>query len=277
VEHATLFVRLAGWRGYANYALKNTGGFDYIPADSGKVTLSGRVDYCVAVDDGRETLTFPGAIKGVPDDWDFSPESLWHTNIVEPGEEIVLFDASRDRSDLVFPHFSRSRRYTAVGKGGENSEEASLAIGVTFSGQNAEPFGIQLNVSQLVKSLHENAARGKRLIIKGRAGKDTTGTLEINLLTNQGLNFGTDFQLPAEWGKVEIPFSSLKPRDVLILPESYPLFLPKRWSGEHHPNGAEINPGELESLQIIVDPMKSAQRGDVREMGFEIISVVLSK
>lgn len=277
VEHATLFLRLAGWRGYAKFSLKNTTGFEYIPADSGTVALSGRVDYCVAVDDGRKTLTFPGAIKGTPDAWDFSPENLWHTTLVELDQDIVLFDATRDRGDLVFPHFSRWSRYAATGKGGENSGELALAIDVTFSGQNAEPFGVQMNIARLVKSVHENVARGKRLVIKGRAGKDSSTTLGINLLTKRGMNFGTDFELPGRWGTVEIPLSSLKPQDALILPESYPLFLPKRWSGVHAAPDAEIHPGDVESLQLIVRPLKSAQHGGVQEGGFEIISVVLSQ
>ena len=80
--------------------------------------------------------------------------------------------------------------------------------------------------------------------------------------------------LTNEWRDIEIPLSSFKPGTSLILPFSYPQFLPKFWEND---GPQKINIGNLNFIQIISDKSDSVQNGDKYENGFEIESIILKK
>jgi hypothetical protein len=96
ISSANLYIRRLGWRGFSKFPLKYVGGFDYALVDTPKMMQSGNLEYCVAVDAGDQTFTFPEGAQGAPGKWDFSANHFWTLTVIGKEEPITLLDVSRD-------------------------------------------------------------------------------------------------------------------------------------------------------------------------------------
>jgi hypothetical protein len=277
IANATLYMRRPGWPGFAEHGLKNVGGFSYTAADTPKIMQSGTVEYCVAVDDGRNTYTFPGEVQNTPGKWDFSTNSLWTVRVVKSGESIVLLDAQRDRDDFIFPRYSQGLRYLVDYRDGTNSEETALALKVTVSDERTIPFGLQLNVSKLVEPLDSDLGSYRHIVVKARSSQDSACTIGIVFLMADGRSYGADVDITDDWREVVIPLSAFRNRSALILPESYPLFLPKVWNGNAGAGAGEPDMRTLESVQILLDSPGTKGANSSKEFNVEIVSVGLRR
>jgi hypothetical protein len=277
VTSANVYIRRFGWRGFAELPLKNVGGFDFVAVDTSAATHSGRLEYCVAVESGDTTLTFPGGIPGNPGRWDFSSSALWILKIVEADEPVVLLDVSRDRNDLVFPHYSKTMKYTIEYKNGSNSEEVALCPRVTFSREAEIPFGIQLNVSEHMKAVSNSVEGFQQVKIKARSVKESTCTVGINFLMSDGRSYRSDIELGTNWNEIGVPLAAFRSGSALILPDAYPLFLPKTWKASSVALSVKPDLRSLQSIQIVVDPANVAGSEGKKETGFAMVSVRLEK
>jgi hypothetical protein len=275
ISNANLFIRGLGWRGFAKHVLKNIGGFDYVAADTVKLPQSGKIEYCVAVEASDGAFTFPEGVHNTPGKWDFSPNGLWSTKVIAPDEAIALIDVRRDRRDFVFPHYSRSMRYIVDYTNGSSSEEEALSLKVSFLEEKRTPFGLQLGVSDLVKSVAGHLDKYRHLVLNARSTQDSTCTIGIVLLMADGRSYGVDAEIKNTWQGIEIPLSAFRSRSALILPDSYPHFLPKEWKIEPSTNNDRPDLNLLQSVQITVDPTNVRRQSEKREIGFSITSVNL--
>jgi hypothetical protein len=277
IANADLYYRRIGWRGFARLPLKHVAGFDYVAVDTNTAINLGRIEYCVAVEAGNKTITFPGEIPNKPGVWDFSISNLWNMTIVGPRQQFVLLDVSRDRNDFVFPHYTRALRYLLDYPSGSNSTEVALSPTVTFSNEAEIPFGVQLSISGILAPLRDQLSEYHHVVLKARSDQDSLCTLGIIFLMSNGKSYGANVDLPPEWKEIEIPLSAFQRRNALILPNSYPLFLPKIWkSGEDGSNG-NLDLRSLQSIQIVVDPPPAGKSDQKREIRFELVSVTLEK
>lgn len=273
IEYANLFVKQPGWRGFKKYALKNSNGFDFAIDDYSKFSADGKFQYCVTVKTEKNIFTYPGGVNKSPDDWDFSQNDLWNINISLPGEPIVLLDAARDQNDFVFPQFNPSFRYSAANVSGSNSEKNSVAVKVNFTKEAAIPFGLQLNVAEMIKPFVNDLKYYKSLVIKGKNDNEKSGKISIRFLTDDGKCFGSDFQLPAKWNDVKIPLSNFKNDFALILPNSYPQFLPKVWKGNRETADQQFDLSKIQFVQIVCEKNNMEKEGS--ETSFKLESIIL--
>jgi hypothetical protein len=236
------------------------------------VLQPGRVEYCVAVEAGGTTLTFPPGMEITPGKWDFSAGSLWTMNVLMPGEPVVVLDVLRDRKDFVFPHFSPSLRYALDYGNGPTSEEASVSLRVKFSGASRIPFGFQTSVAEFLKPLAAILDRYHQVAVNARSLEDTAGTIGINLVMSDGKSFAARVVVFKDWHESRIPISAFRSSAALVLPDCYPRFLPKV-SRASKAGAADIR--LLDRIQILVDPPDAKQHGDTREMSFEVSSIRL--
>jgi hypothetical protein len=277
IEKANLFFRRLGWRGFARHPLKNVGGFDYVVADTLDPIRSGMLEYCVAVAAGDSTYTFPEGVHNAPGMWDYSASNLWNLNVVKAGEPIALLDVFRDRKDFVFPHYSKGMKYSVDYRNGSNSEEVSLSLVVSFSDDDDTPFGFQLSAPELVKSLAAQLDSYRHIVVNARSTQDSICAMSIVFLLEDGKSYGVDVEINKNWQSIEIPIAEFRGRRALILPNSYPLFLPKVWNT----NRATLNDTPdlrlLQAVQIIIDRSNTKIVEGKREMSFELLSVNLKK
>ena len=270
ISGVELYVKRFGWRNFVKYSLKKGEGFTYSFEDSSKIFSVGEVQYCVSVKTRNKIVTFPGGINGSPNDWDFRIDIPWQVLINKLGENINLFLASHDRKDLIFPHYSKTMQYDVNYKSGSDGNSTSLAVKVRCNYENKIPFGVQLAVDEKVKLLCDEQNDYRYIVIRGRSNQDTASTVKLIMLMEDGRSFAYDVELQKQWQEIVIPLLKFKIGSSLVLPNSYPLFLPR--VRESLSDAKALNPFDLGAIQIVCeDNMK-----EKKETGFEIESIYLT-
>jgi hypothetical protein len=277
IKNTNVFVRRIGWRNFVKHPLKNAGGFDYVLADTLGPVHPGILEYCVAVDTGDGVYTFPEGVHSVPGSWDYSAGKLWIVKVVGAGTPIVLLDGYRDRKDFVFPHFSKGMRYSVDYRDGPTSDEVSLSLVASWSDEDSTPCGFQLSVAQLVKSFAVHLGSYRHIVVNARSSQDSVCTIGVVFLMEDGKNCGVDVEINRSWQGIEIPLSEFRGRRALILPNSYPLFLPKVWNKDRTTLSDKPDLRLLRAVQIIVDRSNMKTSGGKREVSFELSSINLGK
>lgn len=274
IKSASLFVKRLGWRGFKKYSLKNTGAFNYFIDDTSKFNQDGILQYCVSVETEKGVQTFPSGTAKSPEDWDFSHSDLWSINICKPHEPIVLLDANRDQRDLIFPQYNPSMRYSVDYTSGTTSEKNSLALKISFTDKSLIPFGLQLNVANIIIPFLGEIGAYNTIVIKGK--ESSSGFYGINFVMNDGKHYSAKFSLTKTWQEIRIPFETFKTVSTLILPNSYPQFLPKIWNGKDDELSSRINLTDLDFIQITCDRL-TAEGSKPTEVEFKIESVTLER
>ncbi|OIO23938.1 MAG: hypothetical protein AUJ54_00550 [Ignavibacteria bacterium CG1_02_37_35] len=270
ISGAELYVKRFGWRNFVKYSLTKGEGFTYSFQDSSKIFSEGELQYCVSIKTENKYVTFPGGINGSPNDWDFRTDIPWKVLINKPGENINLFSASHDRKDLLFPHYSKTMQYDVTYKSGSDGNTASLAVKVRYSDENKIPFGVQLAVDEKVKSVCDEQNDFSYIVIRGRSNQNITSSVKLNLLTDDGRSFTSNVELQTQWQEIVVPLPTFKVGSSLVLPNSYPLFLPD--VRESSSERKELNPFNLSAIQIVCD----SKTKEKLETGFEIESIYLT-
>ena len=211
ISNVFLFIKRPGWRGFEKHSLVNSEGFEYTMNDSTKILNSGIIEYCVAVESNNKTFTFPEGIKTTPDDWDFYSTKFWNAKILGSSESVDIFDPLRDMDDFVFTPYSRDMRYNLDYKNGSNGETSSVLINLTFGNENEIPFGLQLNIADLIKPLQNQLNDYTKIVVRARSVGES-GSFGINLLTTEGGSYNSPkINLKSDWQDIEIPLDSFKP------------------------------------------------------------------
>ena len=277
ITGANLYIRRPGWRGFTRHTLKSLEGFDYGVRDTSNIVRPGEIEFCVAVEVGDSAFTFPDGIRNMPGKWDYSPEIFWTTKVVNRGEPLVLLDAKRDRKEFVFPHYTKEMKYAVDYGPGPNSEENSLSLNVTFANGDNRLFGFQFNASEWLKPLVGLLEGYHHLVIRARSMQDSACIIGVNLLLADGRSYGAPVEIGKSWHESSLSLSEFRPQPALLLPDSYPLFLPHLWQhmGSGRIQGSDLR--MLEEIQVVVNPADTRRRGEVRESGFELVDVSLTQ
>lgn len=273
IKNAFLFVRRLGWRGFARYTLEPLHGFTYVLRDTLPLMTAGILEYYVTVESNGARTTFPGNIAGSPTDWDFIGEEPWRMYIVDGSEkEISAFTAAENRRDIVFPHYDTSKRFTVDYRFGTHSNEVALVLHVEYRKDTDIPFGIQVNIRELVASIQDLLDEYHTISLKMRTQKDSTCRATILFIQRDGACFGASIIPPSSWETIDISLDELRPVESLILPDAYLLFLPKLWKGTTHDNQQRLDVKEIDFIQILLTPFSSLE-----PIGFEVVSINFKK
>ncbi len=269
ISNASLFVKKSGWRGFAKFPLTQKNGFIFKLDDSLKTLEEGLWEYCVEIETDKGAITFPGGIEKSPEAWDFYSGDLWKVSVLPAGIPFAVLDVNRDKKDFVLPSFTKTMKYKADYKSGTSNRFESISLNISYDQKNEIPFALQHSVSGLIGQLGSSVNLYSRFVIRGR-GFDSGGTdLIIGLLTVDGKSFRSRIKLSNEWTDIEIPIEQFDKGDLLIMPFSYPKFLPKFWPGTNRP-GEKVLLKDLNFIQLIA-PGTTVNN----ETGFEIESIIL--
>ncbi|MCX6152430.1 MAG: cellulase family glycosylhydrolase [Ignavibacteriales bacterium] len=271
-----LFIKRLGWKGFEKHEVKFIKGFDYKVNINSNIIKPGLLQYCIAVNDGQKTYTFPDGIEGSPDSWDFKSDKFWNIKCVRKDDAIFLFDALRDQRDLIFPHYNPSMKYNSDYTLGSSPDKIALSVQINFKGLVEKPFGLQLNVEDFLKPRMEELNKFNFITIKGKALQDSVCNLTILLRMKDGNSFASSIQLMNNWQELVLPLKSFIEKESLVLPESYPLFLPKMWKNSMNEN-QKFNLNDLLTLQIIYQDSENRIVGSEYKAGFELEEITLNK
>ncbi len=269
IKSAYLFIKRIGWRGFSKYELKNNGGFEYVPLDSTIKLDAGNFEYCVTVETENQVLTFPEKINKRPWDWDFSIKHLWNGVIINQSKPIVIFDAARDHKDLVFPQFTDQMRYRNEYHDGSINGINSLHININYKDSTAIPFGFQLNIKKYLNPINSDSLKYSYLVIKARSHNSDNSEIKINFLLTDGRSFSSKVTLIKNLTDIKVPLADFTSAYALILPNSYPRFLPKVWESSER-NSFNINDiKKCEFIQIICEPTKLESSIEIESIHLE--------
>ncbi|MGK9369955.1 hypothetical protein ACSSWA_13745 [Melioribacter sp. Ez-97] len=251
---AELYARRLWWRGFQKFELEKISAYEYRLSKKDNLFRPGLIEYCVVITTRDGKRVFPGGGSKIPEDWDFDPSNLWTLDITD-NDIAILFDPLRDRKDLVFPHFSRDMRYSLDYKTG--IPFTYLNINVTYSENPSRSFGFQNNIEQYTG----DPADYNYLILYGSSGDTTGNTIKVNLLANDGSVYSYEIILSRGKKEYIIQLADFKLSDALLLPNSYPRFLPLEREGIRTSKPLKDNIKNLVFLQIVNEPASAgAQR-----------------
>ncbi|MDP1994627.1 MAG: hypothetical protein Q8K40_05200, partial [Ignavibacteria bacterium] len=108
------------------------------------------------------------------------------------------------------------------------------------------------------------------VVLRGRSNQDTASTVKLILLMEDGRSFASNVELQTQWQEIVVPLSNFKIGSSLVLPNSYPFFLPS--VRESLRDVKELNPFDLSAIQIVCD----SNMKEKTETGFEIESIYLT-
>lgn len=270
IKNANLYVKKSGWRGFAKYALINKSGFKYSLVDSLKTLEAGYWEYCVLVETDSGIYTLPEKIKKSPDDWDFGSAQLWNVRIIPGGTPVTLFSVKRDKKDFVLLPFSKTMRYNLNYSIGNQSEEETISLNIKYDEKNEIPFALQHSVHNLMTEIEKISGKYSKINVKAKALKPEGANIRLVMLTKDGKSFSHNLKLTNVWEEIELPLEKFTKGKALIMPFSYPKFLPKYWNGINEEN-EKVDLKNLNFIQIICD-----DSGKKLETGFEIESIVLN-
>ncbi|MFZ6033872.1 MAG: hypothetical protein ACOYVE_11275 [Melioribacter sp.] len=261
---ADLYARRLWWRGFQKFELEKISAYEYRLSKKDNLFRPGLIEYCVVIttDDGKSV--FPGGGALTPEDWDFDPANIWRLDITDTNIS-VLFDPLRDRKDLVFPHFSRDMRYSLDYKTGVSF--TSLNINVTYTDNPSGGFGFQNGIEQYTN----DSIDYEYMTLYGSAGDATGDTIKVNLLTNDGAVYSKEIVLTLEKNEYKIPLSEFKLSEALLLPNSYPRFLPRKRKSINTSKSLKENLKNLAFLQVVNEPGSAGVRQ------FSIGKILLTK
>ncbi|MCI1778697.1 MAG: cellulase family glycosylhydrolase [Bacteroidales bacterium] len=207
--------------------MKKTGAYDYeaiVPSSHVKGFSS--YDYYITVYGGGGTVSFPGASKGAPFDWDFAKKEKYTVSIVSPEDPLILVSAYRDRDSL---EVLSGRGYGYDVKIKALFREPAGKNGVSYY---CDPLGIpekfffRMYVGYRLKGLRSLLYGSEMLYLDiGKArGIDS---LSVGLVSKNGSTYSKIIDLKKAGGIIKIPLDSLSPTATDLIPAQYPGFMRK--------------------------------------------------
>lgn len=252
-EKVSLFVLREPHKIYKEYPMIRKKNYIYqgnVPAEEMK---AGLIKYCITVHKEGKARTFPEGIESMPWNWDFAPDKLWETTIVEANTPIVMYDVSRDRDKFLFSQYWHGPHYNYDFVSGQTS--GKLALHLEAEDLKAEPYDVSAKYI-LDKQTYGRAGdfdKMRVLCVRTRAAKKDTIAFGITLMEKDGSAWLATIPVTEKWNEIKIPLANFKISKSAMLPRgwsghSYWLSVPANRGGENN----KLNIKNIEALVISI-------------------------
>ncbi|NVK54166.1 MAG: cellulase family glycosylhydrolase [Alteromonadaceae bacterium] len=224
----------------------------------------GKLEYAITIIDGDTTLTFPGAQPGQPQDWDFINSDYYHTLLQPEGTPIPLFTPAQARRTFVAPQNTVSWPASSATKEGET---VKLEVFKDHLQSGGPLLRTDLSPNATMLERHLDGYEAIALRIRALGGRDR---VQFGLIANDGLAYGTDFEVTKEWKTLVIPVSALQPTPTLLT-RAYPLFMPVTIGPFEHQQALSLQ--QITGMQLLLPALKRERKTGWR--GIEIGEIAL--
>lgn len=200
----------------------------------------------------------------MPTDWDFYG-SPWEARIVPTSSPILLFDAAKDAS--LITNQSRERRYAIVPSDQPGSSAIEVVARDLDLGEHDESFRFFFRDKVAYRKSELKAA--SRIVIYGRSATARPCTLQLAIITDDGIAYGATVAVAPESGRYSVPVNALSKAPSPNIPHGYPVFL-HYWSNIKADIPLDMQ--HAESILISVGPgIPPAKYGDAHGVQIERI------
>jgi hypothetical protein len=234
--------------------MERTGSYNYkatIPADK---IRPGILKYFIVVN-GASSETFPSGLQTHPQDWDFYDNAPYKVSVISSHEPLYIFNAATDEK-----HLSRQwlRNSFVVPEAISGKAELQVNIDKLFKedpeNKNATPvhdYSIRYYAGEKIQGRREDLKSKSRIVIGARSLNNTPGKLQVALIDNNGIAYGSVIDLEPDKKEISIDLASLKKVKIVTLPRPYPTFLPYYFEDTR---ADKFDIRKLESIQLSVGP-----------------------
>ncbi len=230
---------------------------------------AGELRYRVVVTEAgapARVTVFPGGTT--------APDSAWRVEVVPPGAPIVLFDAGRDRANLLFPHPFRYVPFRA-GVSPDSAGGTALRLQVRSLAPAPHELALRSFLGEENRSRLKDAAGFRAVRVRARAAAGPPDSLVVALVERNGVAWGAVVHLDNAWREVAVPLSAFRRVPLALLPRSYPQFLPEHLTVPSGVGGAVPDLRNLDGIQLTVGGTLYEEAERTRPRDFEVERVEL--
>ncbi|TRO65214.1 cellulase family glycosylhydrolase [Christiangramia sabulilitoris] len=237
---------------YESIELQAENNYDYSAQVPESMLNNGFLKYRIIVSTTAGNFTFPGGVKGSPDDWDFHSDLQFETAILDQGIPVNLFNAATDSGNVV-RGWNRGNNVVPVGP---NEAEFQVRMDKLFEEDienlHADPVDdYSFRYNFLDKLQARSISDKNKLILEARSLADASGKIQVALIMRNGAAFGKTIELSEELQEIKVDLKDLEPVRTVTLPRPYPGFLPYYF--DHSYKGG-LKMEEVEAIQFSIGP-----------------------
>ncbi len=197
--------------------------YDYRAEIPAAQVTSGLISYSIIIKQGSQYLSFPGAHKGDPAEWDHINTDTWQTFIASPHSKLMLFNAVADR-EMVNPYFPGfSRRGGPQFVSGEESGQLAFKVSAPQL-KKGQDMGMQLYIGNKAKGRTGADDDFSKIAIRAASTDKTPVSLRLALTDVDGATYSAYVTVDDQYKNLEIPLTAFKPDSAMLLPRPYPEF-----------------------------------------------------
>lgn len=242
-----------GWRP-ATYEMEKKHGYEYVAELPMDVVKEGFLNYHIVVEENEGTTTYPSAVPGTPSDWDFDGKS-YTVNVLPDSSPLYLYDALTDNEGV-------SRKWEPASALAPLADPAKGELRLIVNKlSRADPensnadlvynYSMRYCFKDKLMERKEDIKKVEYLVVTGRSLKEKEATVQVSLITKDGLAYGGNIRLGRKRGECRLSLSELKETKLVSLPRPYPTFLPYYFD---RADGGAFDLSDIETLQISIGP-----------------------
>ncbi|QUN07260.1 hypothetical protein KDN34_07510 [Shewanella yunxiaonensis] len=261
----TLYLRYQGDKAFTALPMSvvNTDTYRLTLPDTSAWRQPGILEYAISVNDGLQNITWPGAQAGTPADWDYVDAGYWHTLLTPTGTPVTLLAPATDRTGYYTPKNTVSWPATSA-----TVEGATLKLLVEPQVINNGGNLLRLDLANDNQLIGRDLRGYNALALRIRAF--ATDHLQLGIIGNDGLAWGTDVSVASDWKTLVLPLDKFQPIGTM-LGQAYPTFMPVTVGPFASQSSLALN--AIEGLQLSLPPLGAHQT--MPQRGIEIAEVAL--
>jgi hypothetical protein len=202
-------------------------------------------------------VTFPGALKNIPGDWNFYAPDLWQFSVVDKKASLCLLNPEKDIEYLAFTRIGDGWRqgvYDVLPAADEGKTALRLYLPFTID-KTLDDYTMSVPVKEKIQDRKTASVNAKGIVLRVRG--DLKGQSAcVTLMESDGTSWSTSFEVTGNWQEHYFSLEKLQVNKGVLLP----LGFPERWNYWVDPAagrgeaGDRIKTGQVEQLQISVRP-----------------------
>ena len=227
--------------------MERTAGYEYeaeIPSEF--IESEGQLRYYISIKKEDTYYTYPSEIEGHPFDWDFTGQNPWEIVVVNPENQVCLFDAERDGDEITtggrtrlefIPSMVSGKLLMKVNVGNLNSREHNYSLRSYF-------------LSKIAPRLDDLESKDE-LVVYGHSLNSKPCKLQLALIMKDGTAYGGILTLDSKEDLYKMSLKDLERVRTALLPRPYPSFLPYWFEMK---SKSKLDLTQVESLQVSIGP-----------------------
>jgi hypothetical protein len=270
-DSVLLYLRPAAGGSYRPFSMVPSGGYQYAAAVPAAALPEGRHEFAITAFRGRSALSFPGGIRGSPNDWSYHQPAPWMLDVVGPRTALRLFDPATDVSRLTFTRLGDvgRRGLFRVGIAERTGRPVfHLALPVDSTGRSPADYAASLTVADRVRAREETiaAARSVRLRLRGLGPRQV---LHVTLMEDDGTSWRSALTVAHAWSEVTLPLAGFAISRGVKLPQGFPGEW-NYWVGPAERRGARGDRPRLDRLERLQLSLRRADGVTITPEGYGV-------